>query len=187
MPQGVFAWQEKGHREAHPARGAGDRQPPQRARGSACLGGGLGKAGSVRMPPGAGKGNEPGERGRPREAGGKPGAVRPLAQGLEKESPPGGRGKREDPTIACGVPNPGGKELPVDHGGQGKRGSRVCSRYQRGRLRPVPQKGKGKRPGKHLPGLSFVSRRRSRALARFCITSMSPSLSRGDGRKSHTR
>ena len=140
MPQGIFAWQGKGHREAHPARGAGDRQAPQRASGSACLGGGLGKAGSVRVPPGAGKGNEPGERGRPREAGGRPGAVRPLAQGLEKESPPGGRGKREDPTIACGVPNPGGKELPVDHGGQGKRGSRVCSRYQRGRLRPVPQK-----------------------------------------------
>lgn len=145
MPQGIFAWQGKGHAGPTPKGGAGDRQPPQRASGSACLGGGLGKAGSVRMPPGAGKGNEPGERGRPREAGGRPGAVRPLAQGLEKESPPGGRGKREDPTIACGVPNPGGKELPVDHGGQGKRGSRVCSRYQRGRLRPVPQKkGKGK-------------------------------------------
>ena len=25
--------------------------------------------------------------------------------------------------MACGVPNPGGKALPVDHGGQGKRGA----------------------------------------------------------------
>ena len=234
MPQGIFAWQEKGHREAHPegeretgrrprereSTFLGEKPVPDASGGGLSLCGSLGQERGKKTPLGAGGGGSCSQC----QLGGAR-TVRVTGPGAGKENSPGGRGRRD-----CSRYQQGGAEsLRVTGPRAGKenssggRGRRDCSRYQQGGAESVrivgpgagiekllwrprkagtgpvpcatagkvapcsPKKGKRKRPGKHLPGLSFVSRRRSRALARFCITSMSPSLSRGDGRKSHTR
>lgn len=166
MPQGIFAWQEKGHREAHPE---GERETGRRPRGSAgapswdrrLFSIGMGKAGSVRMAPGAGGGNEPGEQGRrallPATAGEGRGRAA-ACPGAGKRISPGRPGEMEK--MLCGAPNQGGRNCPGAMGGSPV----PCATAGRAGL--FPQKRERKRPGKHLPGLSFVSRRRSRAFAR---------------------
>ena len=234
MPQGIFAWQEKGHREAHPegeretgrrprereSTFLGEKPVPDASGGGLSLCGSLGQERGKKTPLGAGGGGSCSQC----QLGGAR-TVRVTGPGAGKENSPGGRGRRD-----CSRYQQGGAEsLRVTGPRAGKenssggRGRRDCSRYQQGgaesvrivgpgagiekllwrprkagtgpvpcatagKVAPCPPKKREKEKAWEASPRPFL--RFEEEEPRFhavCITSMSPSLSRGDGRKSHTR